>query len=238
MKKTNLSLTILAILFSCFLNSSYAQYNQWNFGFEGGPSSTALIGNNLVDLDTKPDFGFITGLFGQYNINQYYSIKMAANYQQKGAKTYLNQTTPTGSISLEGKTDIYYITIPVMFRANYSSFVKFFVNAGPYLGILLSNKTKIDPTANYAGRDDDNTDSTASTDFGISGGLGLSIPLSASSMISLEFRDDIGLTNVLGDYAVNNDAITDNDVSTKNNAFSIILGFTFGAGKKYSTTKK
>ena len=126
---------------------------------------------------------------------------------------------------------MYYITIPLLFRGSYGDYVKFFFNTGPYLGILLSNKTTIDANSQYnePGREVDNTDSTKSTDFGITAGIGLQIPISAKNLLTFEIRDDIGLTNI-SDYTT--------DGSTKTNSLSLIVGLSFGAGKQYGIKKK
>lgn len=232
MKTKHLLLTVFAIFITGLSNFSSAQYSQWNFGFEGGPSATFTVGNDAVDLDTKPDFGFLVGLFGQYNFNQNYSLKLATNYQQKGSKLEISQPDLAGNdYVLDGKIKMYYITIPLLFRGAYGDYVKFFFNTGPYLGILLSNKTTIDANSQYnePGREVDNTDSTKSTDFGITAGIGLQIPIATKSLLTFEIRDDIGLTNI-SDYTT--------DGSTKTNSLSLIVGLTFGAGKQYGVKKK
>lgn len=233
MKTKHLLFSLVVILISGLFNYSSAQYSQWNLGFEGGPSYTSTVGNNLVDLDTKPNFGFLAGIFGQYNFNSNYSLKLAANYQQKGSKLEISQQDTKGfDYVLDGKIKLEYITIPLLFRGTFgTSSVKFFVNAGPYLGILMTNKTTIDANSQYnePGRTVDNTDSTESTDFGVSAGIGLQIPVASKSALTFELRDDIGLTDI-SKYT--------SDESTKTNSFSIIVGLTFGAGKQYGVKKK
>ena len=233
MKTKHLLLTVFAIFVSGLFNFSSAQYSQWNLGFEGGPSGTFTVGNNAVDLDTKPDFGFVAGLFGQYNFNSTYSLKMAVNYQQKGSKLEIDQPDSAGyDFELDGKLKMYYVTIPLLFRGAYGDYVKFFFNTGPYLGILLSNKTTIDANNQYGekGGEYDNTDSSASTEFGITAGIGIQIPISAKNLLTFEVRDDIGLTKIY-DYTSGSD-------ETKTNSLSLIVGLSFGAGKQYGVKKK
>lgn len=233
MKTKHLLILIFLIFVTGIYNNSSAQYSQWNLGLEGGPSYTSTVGNDAVDLDTKPNFGFIAGIFGQYNFNSNYSLKLAANYQQKGSKLEISQQDIKGNdYVLDGKLKLEYITIPLLFRGNFGSTgVKFFANAGPYLGILMTNKTTIDANTQYnePGRTVDNTDSTKSTDFGVTAGIGLQIPIATKSALTFEIRDDIGLTNI-SDYT--------SDGSTKTNSLSFIVGITFGAGKQYGIKKK
>ena len=243
MRKTFLLLALTAFFITGFYNSSSAQYSQWNFGFEGGVGNSALVGNDAIDLNTLPKFGFIAGLFGQYNINRYYSVKMSANYQVKGADLTINGQNIAGqSYSANGEIKLDYITIPLMFKASFGDYVKFFINGGPYLGILLTNETTLDANNSDSVRAGtyDRTDSTTSADFGISLGLGLQIPLSTSMGLTLEIRDDIGLTNI-SDYDPNPNLINYTGVtssSTKNNSLNVMLGLTFNGGRKYSTGKK
>jgi len=243
MKKTFLLFVFTAFFISGSYNSSSAQYSEWNFGFEGGVWNSALVGNNTVNLNTLPKFGFIAGLFGQYNIDKNYSVKMAANYQSKGADITINGQNVNGlSYNVNGEIQLDYITIPLMFRASYGDYVKFFLNAGPYLGILMTNNTTIDAnnSDSIPGGTYDKKDITTSTDFGITAGLGLQIPLSTSMGLTLEIRDDIGLTNI-SDFTPDPNVVNATGAtsgSTKNNSLNLMLGLTFNAGKKYSTTKK
>lgn len=233
MKTTHLLITVLLVSIFGLFNTSSAQYKQWNAGFEGGPSATFTVGNDAVDLDTKPNFGFLVGIFGQYNFNNTYSLKLAANYQQKGSKLEISQPDSAGfSYVQDGKLKLDYITIPLLFRGEFgsSSSLKFFANAGPYIGILLTNKTTLDAnsTTNQPERVTDNTDSTKSTDFGITAGIGLQFSVAKSTLLTFEVRDDIGLTNI-SDYTSGG--------STKTNSLSLIVGLSFGLGTPSSTKK-
>lgn len=253
MKKTHLLLIVSAIFISGFFNSSSAQYSQFNIGFEGGPSLTSLRTTGTIDqysdLDvyysyTKSNFGFLTGVFGQYNFNQSYAVKLAVNYQLKGAKIEgnipLNLTDGGGeviNIGLDGKLKMDYITIPLLFKGTYGSNIKFFFDVGPYLGILLTNEATIDLTAtNGAATADtsittDITDSTKSTDVGITMGIGMQVPVSKTMSLTFELRDDLGLINT-------SDFLSNTELDNKTNAASLVVGLSFNAGKKYGMKKR
>lgn len=73
--------------------------------------------------------------------------------------------------------------------------MKFFVNAGPYAGFLLSRKRKWisdHETINLTS----NTSSYQRFDFGIAGGIGISIPIKEFWMVHAEVRNYFGLQDI------------------------------------------
>ena len=102
-----------------------------------------------------------------------------------------------------------------MFKFAYGSNVKFFINTGPYIGILLSaNEISYEPET-Y-----DIKNIFKSIDLGISGGIGLDIQIGNTKGISLELRDDLGLLNTSDEsYFLGG--------NVKNNTVNFILGFAY-----------
>jgi hypothetical protein len=244
MKRTFLLLSIFAIFISGIFNSSSAQYSQFNVGIEGGPSITSLRTTGTIDsLDftsiysiLKSNFGFLTGVYGQYNFNKSYALKLAVNYQLKGSDIEGDLNIGGGTIAtFNGKFKMDYITIPLLFKGTYGSNIKFFFDAGPYLGILLSNKVTYGFNGTFPGSPipdttEDITDSTKSTDIGITMGIGMQVPVSKTMSLTFELRDDLGLINT-------SDYLSNTDLDLKTNAASLVVGLSFNAGKKYGLKK-
>ncbi len=199
----------------------FAQAFKWEFGLEGGAGIRSVnIDPKYPSLTTKAGVSFTGGIAGQYNINDMWSVKLGAAYERKGSD--LDRT----DILTKGKLNIDYISIPLLLKAKFGKKIKFFVNAGPNLGILLSSKNRLDAYSNIPETEIDNDSSTKKTDFGISGGFGVEIPVGRSGAFTIEARDNLGLTNISESKETNAPKI-------KTNTAILMVGYVFKFGQKY-----
>lgn len=217
--------SIVTILF--VTSNSFGQAFMWQFGVEGGAGIRSLR-FDPKDSVYKTDVGFMGGIAGQYNFNPTWSLKLGVAYERKGAKFEESVDLGTTDVltTIKGKTNVDYISIPLLVKAQFGTGkkVKFFVNAGPYLGILLANKTKIDAFGSTPEQEVDNKDSTKKTDFGIAGGLGVDFLVGTNMSFTVEARDNFGLTNI-------NDRKATGSPEIKTNSAQLILGFAWKFGK-------
>lgn len=124
--------------------------------------------------------GLSVGAFGNYDINDWFSVQAEANYDQKGAK----------SESIVIKYD--YLTVPVLAKFSLGKSdktkLKFNVNVGPYAGFLLGAEADVD----------DNTidlkDNTEDIEFGVIAGFGMKYPVAKNNII-LDLRMGLGLNS-------------------------------------------
>ena len=180
--------TVIVLLVSSNL---FAQTFKWEAGPEAGIGIRTLrIEPAYPSLETKAGVSFMAGIAAQYNINEMWSVKLGAAYETKGSDIERTDISTTGEVNID------YITMPLLLKAKLGNKIKFFVNAGPYLGILLSSKNILHAYSNVP-EIETNTDSTTkSTDFGISAGIGLEIPAGSCGAFTIEVRDNFGLTNI------------------------------------------
>ncbi len=200
-------------------NNLFAQAFKWEFGVEGGAGiRSARINPAYPLLDTKTGVSYVGGIAGAYNFNNMWALKLGAGYERKG--TDFERT----DISAKGKFNLDYLSIPLLVRAKFGKKVKFFVNAGPYLGILLNSKTKIDAYGGNPETEINNDSTTEKTDFGLSGGIGVEIPVGKSGAFTVEARDNLGMTNVSKSKETGAPEI-------KLNTANLMVGYTFQFGK-------
>ena len=116
-----------------------------------------------------------------------------------------------------------YLTLPILFRVHGGKKLRYFFNAGPFVGLLLQQtfvvKSELNPTTV-----EDNTANDLPFDFGISSGFGLSLPIQPTFALSLELRNNLGLANVSA-------APIRNGGSIKTNSTNLLIGFSFGIGQ-------
>ena len=175
------------------------------FGVKAGLNLANLTGDDVSDTAIKP--GMIGGGFFCYNITEIFAVQPEVLFAMKGAKASEG----------DGKWNINYIEIPVLFKVNLPTEGKIdpFLCVGPGIGILLSSKQT-------DGEEVDVKDFTKSTNFGIIAGAGAAYQLEKGA-ISLEARYEVGLSTIA-------DAGDDADVaepSIKTSDISFLVGYGF-----------
>ncbi len=230
--------TFFAALFVALLlmstNNSQAQTYKWEFGPEAGVGIRSLRLDPKDTTDTyKTGIGFMGGLAVQYNISPTFSLKLGAAYERKGAD--LEATTTVGGVSttIKGQQNIDFVSIPLLAKIYFGTGKKtrFFVNAGPYLGILLGNKIKTDAYSTVPESEVDIKDSTKKIDFGLAGGLGVQFLVGTNMGFTVEARDNFGLTNL-------NDSKRTTITEYKTNTAQLILSFQWKFSKNPVIKKK
>ncbi len=198
--------TILIVLLA-LPHWTQAQEGKIELGIEGGPSLTNLRGPQEKFKYNGIPLGF-GGITFQYHFSKMISLKTGLSYDPKAFTATFEIDKPFSSIngkhSFSRRLD--YLTLPVMIRFQVGKKVRFFVNAGGYLGILLVSSTEgttIQDNEYYSHTSFFSYKSlikdlhgTSAFDFGASGGLGIGIPIKNRWTISLEARGNLGLANI------------------------------------------
>ena len=94
----------------------------------------------------------------------------------------------------------------------------FSLEAGPQVGFLMSAKSK------GGGESVDLKDFTKGIDFGLSSGLGFTIPISDSFFFSLEARNNLGIYNI-------SKLPLSYDGGLLTNSTNLLLGFSYQFGQ-------
>lgn len=177
MKKQLLSLCII-IGTMAFAQST----NGPKFGIKAGGNLSSVTGS-----DSKSKFGFYAGAFVNIPISEAFSIQPEVIYSQQGTKAkdkyYFVVIAET-----DRKQILNYINVPVMVQYNATS--KFYLEAGPEFGFLISAKAE----ENFLGKSfsRDNKSSLNTFNFGL--GLGLGYKLMPK--LGINARYIAGLTEI------------------------------------------
>jgi len=215
-----LSTVLLAILSI----STFAQNSQFELGIQGSPGIAFMrINTHKAKVTNTPMASFSYGLFLQYNLNKTFSLRVDPSFERKGYIYNVTFTNQFGSLDGASKNheNFNYITIPILLRAAVGNKIRYFINAGPYIGFLLSQKTT------YTASNDlkfvyNNTNSYKTTDLGITAGIGLSIPIKDKFALSVEARNNIGLINIRKSSNSNDKIFSAN----------LLIGFAYKFGSK------
>jgi hypothetical protein len=183
---------------------------QFNLGIRVGLDAVGVHGNSVPvyneDSKIESKTGFQVGIIGEYSVGNHFAIQPGLVFANYG---FLNKGSRE-NIDLELDWNINYLQMPVNAMLKFGGNVKFFLQAGPYLGYALNAKWK--GTSKSEGKvieTDEQTlkfekDGMKRPDFGVGLGLGLQI-----KALQLGLGYQYGLMNVYDSvgYEMKNDCL-------------------------------
>jgi opacity protein-like surface antigen len=208
----------------CFVQLSGAQSNTYEYGLHGGININSAFGSsiNAAYKGTLP--GLSLGAHVKINTSTHFGIKASIDYDQQGwAYRSLAFEDMTGTTFAKGDVlrKLNYLNVPIVAEYTVGKKVKFKANAGAFFGLLLSNQIVTQITDPFPPNTESTTRSKSqqniqATNFGLSAGAGLQIPISKKMKLDIDLRNHYGLSNI---YKKEN--------ALRLNTFSILLGLTF-----------
>lgn len=165
--------------------------NDLTVGIHGGPTSSTIRGFE-TSRDLSARISFLVGMSLEYQWSESSSLVSGVSYERKS----FNDDTPLafedGFRKVERDFEYNYLTIPLLYRFKIGNEkTKFFINAGVYIG-FFQNGTVSDFEVTF----DLNEDDFEKTEFGAAAGIGVIHKISDLFNISLELRNNLGLTNI------------------------------------------
>ena len=163
----------------------------------GYNAATVTTGDGQANSDYRS--GFNLGVSADYYFSDAWSIKGKLIYDQKG---WNNGYFDDGSGSITTDYKLNYLTIPVLANWHFGRTRNWYLNFGPYVGVLLS--------ASETATGMDLKDVFNTTDVGFDLGIGVKFPISDRAKLFIELNGQGGGT----------DLIKDNTGSTLRNSLS------------------
>jgi hypothetical protein len=197
-------------------------------GVHGGLSIPNLSGGggNAISSDYSSRLAANFGIQADYGITQKFSIDVELNYAGQGGKRdglqpvtnlpsqYQSQVPPGDYLygNFKNTAAFDYLELPILARLKWGKAFKFYVNAGPYLGLLLHAEEKTsgssyiyeDPQGNQP-ISPSPVDFTSNTNItsdlhkfnvGVTGGIGISQSFGVRSLVFLDGRFEYGFLNI------------------------------------------
>ena len=212
---------------------AYSQQNRITIGVEGGISVANFSSDNAYYEDAyESRTGYAAGLAFQYNFPKVLSLRTGVMYELTGSSYDLTFTDIYGNVTgaTEASDNLDYLVVPLLLRATFGDKINVFVNAGPYWATLLKRtqvfKDAITLSNGNKIEEIDLTDDTEKTDFGISAGIGISTVFNERIVISLEARNNMGMTD-----------IASRTQELKTRTILILAGVAFKFGSRENDTK-
>lgn len=239
--KKNFLLIICLYVFSA--NSCYLSAQQIKVGIKAGTSIPNLHenGTNEISKGYASKVADNFGIIADIDIFKRFSIKTGIDYSGQGGirkglqpvtdlPTQFAQLVPNGSTiyaDFDNEATLNYMEIPVMGKFEWGNKLKYYVNAGPYIGFLLNAKQVtsgnsllyLDKSGSMPLAVQGQTlpsqsfyattnikDDIRSTNYGLTLGIGLSYCVNNISTVSLDARGARGLKSIQKDTSVNGDS--------------------------------
>lgn len=232
-------ITLLLILFSCAANAQVGDHrNDLSVGVNGGYMLSSV--GFTPKVNQAQHGGLTGGLTFRYVCEKYFNticaVQAELNYSQTGWKEKILDIDDQPVInSVTGLPEEYsrtinYLQIPVFAHLGWgreTKGVQFFFQAGPQLGIYMSESSKTNFNINERNSQDRVSNIVAQDtmavenklDYGIAVGLGLEYSHPKAGHFQLEGRYYYGLGNIYGD--------TKKDYFGKSNIGNIVIKLTY-----------
>ena len=203
------------------VSNSFSQSSRSTVGFEGGSSFVTVYGNAIAGENRSAAFRFSGGFSYQYRISDLFALRTNLFFERKGNKVIIDDMILGVPVDITGHNYYNYLTVPLLCRVTFGKKIKFFANAGPYAGALLSERSIAETTS----KDQPRTESTdieryERMDYGISSGIGMNFKLLEDISLGFELRNNLGLRNISKRPVLN-------DGTIKNNTTSLLIGISF-----------
>ena len=212
-----------------FTTTSFAQKGDFTIGARGGVNISKLCcGSMELNEDYVFGEGPSFGITASYSFSKYIYLVAELDYATQGGKRNGMQAITPGTSNIlyakfDNKTVLNYLELPVMARLTMGDKFKYYVNAGPYIGYLLSAKnvtsgssavysdkagTKIEHNGLQSfNSDKDIKDQMQTINFGLCGGIGGGYTFGKHG-IWLDGRYVLGMPNIRKNTAVNGENST------------------------------
>ncbi len=238
MKKT-LTLIVFFVFIYCNvfaqLNLTFTRRGTYKptkieYGFLSGVNFNTIRQNNVNTFlnETVTNYaGISVGGYFKVNINQLFGIRILVQYDQNGYRLGDLTFTDANGINLApGNVTIKtnYLNFPIVGEFTFGNKIKYYVNAGPYVGLLLRSNviTRIySMDGSLPSLTKDKSDAYKSTNFGVSFSSGTLIPISKKMQLHIAVKNNLGLSNIVKPISSDNSLF-------KTNAFSMLAGINVG----------
>ena len=213
--------TVYALLVSIFFISNNFAQSKLKLGVNGGLTYSSFRGNPQIET-LEAGFEFLVGVSFEYQLKERLSLVSNINYDRKTAtdNPYIQIIENPEDPSFYGKVKIkfrnQYLSLPILLKYKFGTNNSFFINGGPFLSYLLKSEL----TNNYDDTSSDQTDNFKTLDYGLTFGFGKTFKLKNNNELSIEIRENLGLSEI------NDVTVVDNGF-VKTNSINLICNYSF-----------
>jgi opacity protein-like surface antigen len=194
-------------------------------GLQAGPVFSSLQGNFAQDY--KSTLNGFAGFSFEYRFNETVSFVANANYDRKSFREDYQNPYYSGPYVLPSYTEkllFQYLNVPLMVRAYIDPDKQLYTNVGVSINYLIDMSNKLESEGYNDGSAPLQFESLFNkTEFGVTLGLGYNFEVSTTANLSVELRDDYGLSDIMK---------PGNKSNADFNTARFIVGYSFNCAKE------
>ncbi|VAW27506.1 hypothetical protein MNBD_BACTEROID06-781 [hydrothermal vent metagenome] len=220
-----MKLTLILLLNLLFVFNSLAQITQIDFMV--GPNLSSARGSNSTEELWSPDISISGGVGITYSVATKSAIIVKLLFENRAFTNtdkinYTDENNLPVEANGEVNLNVAYINIPFLYSYQFGNKVKFNIETGPYVGIYLYDKLKVE-VEGLPNVDAAQLNSNAS-DFGVSLGFNAYYPVSDKMSLKFGVQNYLGFNDISGDFSSFGDF--------KTNTLALQLGISLGINSK------
>lgn len=179
----------------------HAQKSKIEIGFQGGVNLNTVYGSGIDREVLGNTTGLSIGGNAKWNIIDRFGIRAQLSYDQMGyslRNLYLEDSV-NGLAKADIRFKLNYLNLPVMAEFAFGRKVKFMIDAGGFIGVLLNSKALVNrvlPNGDHPFWYSSPSSGYKKLNAGIATGLGIQIPLVSKVALTINARNYTGLTNI------------------------------------------
>jgi hypothetical protein len=210
-----------------------AQQGAWTIGIEGGPGLSLIYGSESVYSHSDPALSGAAGITGEYGFAGRFSAKAALHYERVSTLT----DNPSALLPPAGrlKYNLDYLSLPVLVKWSTGGRIRFFVNAGPCVSLLLQESLWYLPDNGSKEKVADETEAYHRVNLAVTAGAGIAVPIGKRFLVSLEVRDNFGVLNIrsaASDFEHNSAMAVEPPTGHTNSTLLLVgISYRFGGSK-------
>lgn len=212
---------IVCGLLLMLLSGNGLAQSKLKLGFSGGLTYSSFRGNPQIET-LEAGLDFLAGVSFEYQIKERLSIVANLNYDRKTAtdNPYVQIIENPDDPAFYGRVKIkfqnQFVSLPVLLKYQFGPNNSLYINGGPFLSYMLKSELSND----YDNFSSDETDNFKTLDFGLVFGFGKTFKLKNNNEISVEIRENLGLSNISNVSIFGNGSI-------KTNSLNLICNYSF-----------
>jgi len=185
---------ILLLLLVAHSGTLQAQQGSWSIGIEGGPGLSLIYGSENVYGHSDPALSGAAGIAGEFGFAGRFSARAALHYERISTFTDNQSALLPAAGRLKHYLD--YLSLPVLVKWSTGGKIRFFVNAGPCVSLLLRESLWYLPDSGSEEKVADETGAYHRVNLAVTAGAGIAVPFGQRFLVSLELRDNFGVLNI------------------------------------------
>jgi hypothetical protein len=218
------------LLLAAPAGSLFAQKGSWGAGIEGGPGLSFIYGSQSIYDQSKFSLAGAAGIFSEYGFARNFSAKLALHYERISTRTnnYSAMLPPGGML----QDNLDYLSLPLLVKWSFGGRIRFFVNAGPCLSLLLKESLWYLPENGSKGKLAEETYAYNPFNLAATAGCGMAIPVGKILLVTLEVRNNFGVVNIRSSVSgfEHNSYFSGAEIKGFTNSTLLLAGLTYRFG--------